>query len=64
MTVGKDKVERIKEQLSWHRCIGMDVNIPAGFHAFRKAKAWAVMVRAVRRHQDGVAHQKFEGVCI
>lgn len=58
LTVDGDRVGRIKEQLSWHKRIGGDVNIPRGFHAFRKAKAWVVMVKAVQRHQHGVAHRK------
>lgn len=64
MTVDGDRADRIKEQLSWHKRIGGDVNIPAGFHAFRKAKAWVAMVRAVQRHLRGVAHQKLKGTCI
>lgn len=61
MTMDKDNAERIKEQLSWHKRVGEDVNIPAGFHSFRKAKAWVAMVKAVRRHLDGVAHEKLKG---
>ncbi|KAF9779018.1 hypothetical protein BJ322DRAFT_1113877 [Thelephora terrestris] len=53
-----DRSERIKQQLSWHKRIGRDVNIPAGFHAFRKAKAWGAMVKAVQRHQLGTSHRK------
>jgi len=64
MTVSGDKVDRIKEQLSWHKRIGRDVNIPAGFHAFRKAKAWVAMIQAVQRHLHGVAHQKIKGTGI
>ena len=62
MTVDKVRAERIKEQLSWHRKIGGDVNIPKGFHKFRKGKAWVAMVQAVRRHLRGKAHQKIKGV--
>jgi len=61
MTAGHDKVDRIKEQLSWHKRIGRDVNIPAGFHSFRKAKAWVAMIQAVQRHLHGVAHKKLKG---
>lgn len=61
MTVKADKVDRIKEQLFWHKRIGGDINIPAGFHSLHKAKAWVVMVRAVQRHLHGVAHQKLKG---
>jgi hypothetical protein len=64
MTVAGDKAARIKEQLSWHKRIGGDINIPCGFHSFRKAKAWVAMVKAVQRHLHGVSHQKLEGVCI
>ena len=64
MTVDGDKAARIKEQLSWHKRIGGDVNVPAGFHAFRKAKAWVAMVKAVQRHLHGTAHQKLKGICI
>jgi hypothetical protein len=62
MSVDGDRSERIKQQLSWHKQIGQDVNIPAGFHAFRKAKAWVTMVKAVRRHQHGISHQKLPGM--
>lgn len=62
MTVDGDRVMRIKDQLSWHRHIARDVNIPKGFHGFRKAIAWVAMIQAVRRHLRGVAHQKLEGV--
>jgi hypothetical protein len=61
MTVDGDRADRIKGQLSWHKSIGGDVNIPHGFHAFRKAKAWVAMVNAVRRHLRGVAHRKLKG---
>lgn len=54
-------LKEIKEQLSWHKRIGGDVNIPAGFHSFRKAKAWVAMVRAVWRHVNGVAREKLQG---
>ena len=63
MTVGKDTVARIKEQLSWHKRVGGDVNIPAGFHSFRKAKAWVAMIQAVRRHQCGLVRDKLKGTC-
>jgi hypothetical protein len=49
MTVDGDRADQIKGQLSWHKSIGGDVNIPHGFHA---------MVNAVRRHLRGVAHRK------
>jgi hypothetical protein len=62
MTADHDKADRIKEQLSWHKKVGKDVNIPPGFHAFRKTKAWVAMVRAVQRHRCGKAHQKLEGM--
>lgn len=62
MTVDHDKVGRIKDQLSWHRKISGDVNIPTGFHAFCKAKAWAAMIKAVQRHRQGVAHRKLKGM--
>ena len=61
MTVDGDKVAWIKEQLSWHRHIGKDVNIPSGFHSFRKAKAWVAMIQAVRRNLCGEAHLKTKG---
>lgn len=64
MTVDRDKADRIKQQLSWHRRIGGDVNIPTRFHEFRKAKAWVVMIQAVRRHLHGVAHRKLKGKCM
>jgi hypothetical protein len=64
MPVAGDKAIRIKEQLSWHKRIGGDVNIPRGFHSFRKTKAWVAMVKAVQRHLHGVSHQKLEGACI
>lgn len=64
MTVDKDTVARIKEQLSWHKRVGKDVNIPKGFHSFRKTKAWVAMIQAVRRHQCGTAKQKLKGTCI
>lgn len=64
MTVDGDRADRIKEQLSWHKRVGGDVNIPAGFHAFRKTKAWVAMIKAVQRHQHGVAHRKLKGMCI
>lgn len=64
MTANGDKATRIKDQLSWHRHVGGDVNIPKGFHAFRKAIAWAAMIRAVQRHARGVADQKLEGMYI
>jgi hypothetical protein len=64
MTVGGDKAARIKEQLSWHKRIGGDVNIPSGFHSFRKVKAWVAMVKAVQRHLHGVSHQKLKGARI
>jgi hypothetical protein len=63
MTVDGDRADRIKEQLSWHRRIDGDVNIPTRFHEFRKAKAWVAMIQAVQRHLDGVAHQKLKGTC-
>ena len=62
MTVDGDKVTRIKGQLSWHRHVGGDVNIPKGFHGFRKVVAWVAMVRAVERHAHGVADQKLKGM--
>jgi hypothetical protein len=62
MTVDGDKAALIKEQLSWHRHIGKDVNIPSGFHAFRKAKAWVAMIQAVKRHLRGEADLKTEGM--
>jgi hypothetical protein len=62
MTVDGDKVKRIKEQLSWHKQVDKDVNIPAGFSAFRKAKAWVAMVRAVQRHANGTTHKKLKGM--
>jgi len=63
MKVGGDTADRIKEQLSWHRKVGGDVNIPPGFHALRKAKAWVVMIKAVQRHRNGVSHRKLKGMC-
>ena len=64
MTADNDKAGRIKNQLTWHKRVGKDVNIPAGFHAFRKAKAWVAMVKAVERHLHGVAHRKLKGMHI
>ena len=64
MMVDGDKVVRIKDQLSWHRHIGGDVNIPKGFHGFRKAVAWVAMIQAVQRHALGIADQKLKGVHI
>jgi len=62
MTVGNDRVTRIKDQLTWHKKIGGDANIPPGFHSFRKPKAWVVMVKAVQRHRLGTAHRKLKGI--
>ena len=62
MTVDGDKVTRIKGQLSWHRHVGGDINIPKGFHGFCKVVAWVAMVRAVERHAHGVADQKLKGM--
>ena len=64
MRVDGDRADRIKEQLSWHKRIGGDANIPTGFHAFRKGKAWVAMVQAVQRHLHGVAHLKLKGTYI
>jgi len=64
MTVDGDNVARIKQQISWHKRIGGDLNIPPRFHGFRKAKAWVAMVWAVQRHQRGVVQRKLKGVYI
>ena len=44
MTVDGDRADRIKRQLSWHKQIGKDVNIPTGFYSFHKVKAWVAMI--------------------
>ena len=64
MTVDGDRVTRIKEQLSWHRRIGGDVNIPTGFHNFCETKTWVAMIQAVQRHLCGEAHRKLKGICV
>ena len=57
-------LKEIKEQLSWHKRIGHDINIPPGFHSFRKARAWVALVRAVWRHVNGVARENLNGICV
>lgn len=47
--------ERIKNQIRWHRSIGNDSHIPTGVSKMKKAAAWIVMVRAVRRHLRGTS---------
>jgi len=64
MSVGRDTAKRIKTQLTWHRRIGGDVNIPTRFHGFRKAKAWIAMVKAVQRHKRGISHRKLKGMYV
>jgi hypothetical protein len=42
--------KQIQQQIRWHRSIGKDAHLPTGVGKFKKAAAWIVMVRAVRRH--------------
>ena len=46
-------VKQIQGQIAWHRKIGQDVHIPRGVHKMKKAEAWVVMIRAVRRYLRG-----------
>ena len=55
---GGDTAKRIQTQIMWHRRIGGDVNIPTGVHKMKKAKAWVIMVQAVRRHLSGTSADK------
>lgn len=63
-TVDGITLKEIKEQLSWHKRIGGDVNIPPRFHSLRKVRAWVAMVRAVWRHVNGVVGEKHQGICM
>jgi len=45
----------VQRQIMWHRRIGGDAHIPTGVHKMKKAEAWIVMVRAVRRHLSGTS---------
>jgi len=47
----KDRVERMKTQLRWHRVIGGDDDIPPGFYNFNKQKLWDTMDQAIKRHR-------------
>lgn len=47
--------KKIQEQIRWHRRIGGDTNLPTGVSKMKKAEAWVVMVRAVRRHLSGTS---------
>ena len=51
--IKQDRVERMKEQLRWHRTIGGDGDIPPGFNNFNKEKLWDTMVQAIERHGRG-----------
>lgn len=52
-TIGQDRVDRMKNQLRWHRVIGGDEDIPSGFYNFNKQKLWDTMVQAIERHESG-----------
>jgi len=52
---GSDTGKRIQRQITWHRRIGGDVNIPTGVSKMKKEEAWVEMVRAVRRHLSGTS---------
>jgi len=51
-TIKDDRVERMKDQLRWHRAIGGDSEIPSGFNSFKKEKLWDTMKQAVKRHHE------------
>ena len=51
-------VKQIRGQITWHRKIGLDIHIPTGVHKMKKAEAWPIMVRAVRRHLCGTPTHK------
>ena len=53
------RVENLKTQLHWHRVIGGDSEIPAGFNSFKKQKLWDAVNQAVRQHREKNTH--YEG---
>lgn len=53
MTVEDDRLTRIRQQLTWHRDIGKDVNLK-GIHKMKKEEAWTNMIHAVQRHCKGI----------
>jgi len=47
-----DRVERMKNQLRWHRAVDGDNEIPPGFNNFKKEKLWETMSQAIKRYQE------------
>ncbi|KAF9779153.1 hypothetical protein BJ322DRAFT_1172093, partial [Thelephora terrestris] len=48
--MGDDRVDRMKEQLRWHREIDGDKDVPPYSH-LKKAELWEAMTQAVERYQ-------------